>query len=182
LEVPSSIEESVLIQYPFKERKGMSLSEDVGRQMETVRVKEMMVREPITIGSESNVREAAILMDRARCGCLLVASGEKVVGIVTERDLVTRVLTRGGRISRTKIGSIMSTPVVVVKPEATVEEAARIMADNRVRRLPVVSEKGLVGLITVTDIAKALAKQAKHANAVLNAMARVPTPPNALYG
>jgi CBS domain-containing protein len=69
----------------------------------------------------------------------------------------------------------------VVDPEAHVEDAAKVMAQNRVRRLPVVNEQGLVGLITVTDIARSLAEQLEYQNALFNAIARVRGAPKLLY-
>jgi len=155
--------------------------DDALQEVRTLRVTDVMVKEPVTIDSERAVKEAAILMDRAGCGCLLVTSKGKIVGIVTERDLVTRVLTKGGRISRTKVKSIMSAPIVVVEPEATVEAAAKMMAENRVRRLAVVDRKGLVGLITVGDVAKALAQQIAYRDAIFNSWARIPSPPENIY-
>lgn len=111
----------------------------------------------------------------------MVMSERKVVGIITERDLVARLLTKSGAASGIKVRDAMSSPLVVVSPEATVEEAARIMAQNRVRRLPVVADKGLVGLVTVTDIAKALAEQKDYCDSIFNAMARVIPSSEKLY-
>ena len=140
-----------------------------------------MAPEPVTVDSERSVKETAIAMDRFGRGCILVSSGERVVGIVTERDLVRRALTKGVRMSRAKVKTLMSSPLIVIDPEAHVEDAAKIMAQNRVRRLPVVSETGLVGLITVTDIARSLAVQLEYSNALFNAMARVPVSSRLLY-
>lgn len=139
-----------------------------------------MARDPVTVDSERTVREAALAMDRSGIGCVLVTSirdgKEKVVGIVTERDLVRRVLTKEGHISDLRMKNIMSSPLIVVDPSATIVEAASIMERNRVRRLPVVDQDGLVGVVTVSDLAKALAKQLEYSDAVFNAMARVSAP------
>lgn len=157
------------------------MSEDTGQEIAGLQVKQVMNKQPITIDSQKSVREAAILMDRSGCGCLLVTSKERVVGIVTERDMVGRVLARGGRVSRTRVRDIMSAPLVVVKPEVPVEEAAKTMSDNKVRRLPVVGERGLLGLLTVNDIANALAEKTNYCNAILNALARAPSAPENIY-
>jgi len=140
-----------------------------------------MVSEPVIIDADRSVKETAIAMDRFGRGCILVSSGGKVVGIVTERDLVRRALTKAVRITRVKVKTLMSSPLIVIDPEAHVEDAAKIMAKNRVRRLPVVSDRGLVGLITITDIARSLAVQLEYSNAVFNAMARVPESTKLLY-
>ena len=73
---------------------------------------------------------------------------------------------------RTKVKNIMSTPLIVVDPDVSVEEAARVMAKHKVRRLPVVGSSGLAGLITITDIAKYLAEQSENAPSLYKAMAR----------
>ena len=83
--------------------------------------------------------------------------------------------------TRAKVKTMMSSPLIVIDPEAHVEDAGKIMAQNRVRRLPVVSDHGLVGLITVTDIARSLAVQLEYSNALFNAMARVPESSKLLY-
>ena len=137
-----------------------------------IRVKDVMAKEPVMVESERTVKETAMEMDRSGHGCLLVTSGEKVVGIITERDLVRKALTKGGSMTRTKIKNIMSSPLIVVEPDASVEEAAKVMAKHKVRRLPVVGSGGLAGLITVTDIAKYLAEHSEDPPSVLKAMVR----------
>ena len=142
-------------------------------------VKDIMTQNPVTIDSERTVREAAVAMDRSGVSCVLVTTKkddhDKVIGIVTERDLVRRVLTEGGA-SDWSVKSIMSFPLIIVDPDATIEEAAKIMERNKVRRLPVVDQAGLAGVVTVSDLAKALAKQLEYSDAVFNAMARVSAP------
>jgi CBS domain-containing protein len=137
-----------------------------------MRVKDVMAKEPIMVESERTVKETAMVMDRSGHGCLLVTSGGRIVGIITERDLVRRALAKGGSMSRIKIKNIMSSPLVVVDPDASVEDAAKVMAKHKVRRLPVVGSGGLAGLITVTDIAKYLAEQSENAPSIFKAMAR----------
>jgi CBS domain-containing protein len=137
-----------------------------------IRVKDVMAKEPVMVESERTVKETAMEMDRSGHGCLLVTSGGKIVGIITERDLVRKALTKGGSMTRTKIKNIMSSPLIVVEPDASVEEAAKVMAKHKVRRLPVVGPGGLAGLITVSDIAKYLAEHSEDPTSVLKAMAR----------
>jgi CBS domain-containing protein len=131
-----------------------------------------MAKEPMMIDCNRTVKETAIAMDRSGHGCLLVTAGGRVIGIVTERDLVRRALTKGGTMSRSKIKNIMSAPLIVVDPDASIEQAAKVMAHHKVRRLPVVGKDGLTGLITITDIAKYFAESAVSPNPVLNAIAR----------
>jgi CBS domain-containing protein len=148
------------------------LSDDTGKSAVSIRVKDVMAKEPIMVESEKTVKETAIEMDRSGHGCLLVTSGGKIVGIITERDLVRKALTRGGSMGRTKVKNIMSSPLIVVAPDTSVEEAAKVMAKHKVRRLPVVGTGGLAGLITVTDIARYLAEQSADPRSLLMAMAR----------
>ena len=148
------------------------MSQGVDDDSKDVRVSDLMAKDPIMVDSERSVRETAITMDRAGHGCLLVTADGKIVGIVTERDLVRRALTKGGIISHTKVKNIMSSPLIVVNPEVSIKEAAKVMAHHKVRRLPVVGSNGLTGLITATDIAKYLAKHSEHSSLFFNAIAR----------
>jgi len=141
-----------------------------------------MTKEPFLVDAERTIKEAAIAMDRSGRGSLLVTASGKVVGIVTERDLVRRALTKGSGLSRLKVKSIMSSPLIITNPEVWVEDAAKVMSDNKVRRLPVVGEDGLAGVITVTDIARSLAEQQQFSDSLLNAMARSHDAQNAIYG
>jgi CBS domain-containing protein len=170
--IASSIEETV---------QGFALSEGSEGDIRRLKVRDVMSSETITVDADRSVKETAIAMDRSGRGCVLVSSGGKVIGIVTERDLVRRALTKGIGIAGTKVKTLMSFPLIVIDAEAHVEDAAKVMTQNRVRRLPVVSEHGLVGLITVTDIARSLAVQLEYSNALFNAMARVPASPELLY-
>jgi CBS domain-containing protein len=157
------------------------LLEDAEEKIKRLKVKDVMSNEPILVDAERTIKETAIAMDRSGRGCLLVTSNGKIVGIVTERDLVRRALTKGGGLSRLKVKSIMSSPLIIINPEAWVEDAAKVMSDNKVRRLPVVGESGLAGVITVTDIARSLAQQLHFSDAVLNAIARAQNMQHAIY-
>jgi CBS domain-containing protein len=158
----------------------LCLSQAVASEVRRLLVKDIMTKNPVTIDSERTVREAAVALDRSGVGCVLVRTKEddheKVIGIVTERDLVRRVLTKEDGASEVSVKSIMSSPLIVVDPNITIEEAAKVMERNRVRRLPVVDEAGLAGVVAVSDLAKALAKQLEYSDAVFNAMARVSAP------
>ena len=161
------------------------LPEAFASEVKRLLVKDIIKRNPVTIDSEGTVREAAVAMDRSSIGCVLVTTKkdghDKVIGIVTERDLVRRVLTREGGASELRVKDIMSSPLIVVDPAATIEEAASIMERNRVRRLPVVDKGELLGVVTVSDLAKALAKQLEYSDAVFNAMARITAPKEGMY-
>jgi CBS domain-containing protein len=135
-------------------------------------VRDVMAKEPMMVDCNRTVKETAIAMDRSGHGCLLVTAEDKVVGIITERDLVRRALTKGGAMSRSRIKNIMSAPLIVVDPEASIEQAAKIMAHHKIRRLPVVGKSGPTGLITITDIARYLAEHSDNESPLLNAITR----------
>jgi CBS domain-containing protein len=120
-------------------------------------------------------------MERCDCGCCLVESKGKVVGIVTERDIVRRVAAKGSSLKTTRVRAIMSSPIVVVNPETTVEDALRTMANNKIKRLAVVDEKGLVGIVSITDISKALAKKSGQANLLIDAITGQSRAPEGVY-
>ena len=148
------------------------MSEDDESIQANLRVKDVMAKEPMMIDCNRTIKETAIAMDRSGHGCLLVTSAGRVVGIITERDLVRRALTKGGAMSRSKVKNIMSAPLIVVDPEATIEQAAKVMAHHKVRRLPVVGKGGLTGLITVTDVAKYFSEFPENPSPLLSALTR----------
>ncbi len=137
------------------------------------RVTEIMSEGPVDVVEKGlNVFYAAnVMRERAR-GSLVVVDDGKPVGIVTERDIVRRVVAEGRSPSATKVGDIMSTPLISVGPEATVAAAVRIMYENGIRRLPVVENDRVVGMLTVTDLARAMYREREKRDEILAAMAR----------
>jgi CBS domain-containing protein len=143
-------------------------------QTETELVEDVMATRVVKIESDASVREAASLMDRRRCSSLVVVRANAALGIVTERDLVRKILATDVDPSKVLISDIMSTPLITVGPKATIIEAAEKMSEYLVRRLVVVDESGiLVGLITAADIARLLAKKKEYSDSALNAIARM---------
>src|SRR5262249_814005 len=104
-------------------------------------------------GTEEELADVAKRMARERISCVVIVSGRKPVGIVSERDVVRAVGERPGMLVGMKVREMMSSPVVSLPPSATVSEATRLMAARRFRRFPIVDDEGrLVGLITQTDL------------------------------
>jgi CBS domain-containing protein len=117
-------------------------------------VRDAMTSSPKTIGPTTTAQEAARLMTSEDVGALPIVEGDKLVGVVTDRDLAIRVLAEG-KSPDTVVSKIASKDVVTVDPDQTLEEAARLMAEHQVRRLPVVEEDGsLVGVLAQADIAQ----------------------------
>lgn len=108
-------------------------------------VKEIMKR-PFTIEDNISLAQAANLMSGRNIGSLIITSKGKIKGIVTERDLMKNF----GK--HDKLMHIMSTKVVTVRPDETLDKAAELMRQNDIKRLPVQSDGKLIGIITMTDI------------------------------
>ncbi len=102
--------------------------------------------------TDQTVLDAAKLMNDRRIGCLVVTRGETVVGIFSERDILTRVVAEQRDPAVTKVGEVMTTPCVVVTPDTELEQCQAIMSEKRIRHLPVVDEGRLVGIISSGDI------------------------------
>jgi CBS domain-containing protein len=116
-------------------------------------VKDVMTSPVITIGENQTIFKAAQLMNRHEVGCVIVTSKEgKPVGILTERDLIARVLAKNTLPSKVKAGNVMTSPLITIDSEETLQEAARKMSRLNVRRLGVVYRGDLVGIITGKDI------------------------------
>jgi CBS domain-containing protein len=136
------------------------------------RVTEIMTESPIdTIERGLTTSLAASVMkDRAR-GCLVVVDSGKPIGIITERDMVRRLIAEDRSPSATRVGDIMSEPLISVGPEATVAAVANVMYRNGIRRLPVIEEGRLLGIVTATDLSRALQRESEK-DEVLLAMSR----------
>ncbi len=115
-------------------------------------VVEIMTQTPITIAADTTAEDAARLMADKEIGSLVVLEAGKPTGIVTERDIVTKVAAADKQPSRIQVKDIMTSPIVAVHPHEEVAEAAKLMSERKIRRLPVVQEGRLVGIITENDI------------------------------
>lgn len=116
-------------------------------------VKEIMKRNVVTVRPDVSVMEAAKIMNERRIGSLVIIDGVgRVVGILTERDIMRGVVAEGKRSSEVDISKIMTKKVIVISPEVSLEDAADIMTENRIKKLPVVEEGKVVGMITSTDL------------------------------
>ena len=87
-------------------------------------------------------------------GSILVTEGDEVVGIMTERDYLRKIIVLGRTSHETLVNEIMTSPLVYVTPETTIEESMAIMTDRRIRHLPVVENEDVVGIISIGDLVK----------------------------
>ncbi|MCS7123045.1 MAG: CBS domain-containing protein [Candidatus Aenigmarchaeota archaeon] len=117
-------------------------------------VKDIMSKPVISIDIEKTIKDAAILMGKNRIGCLVVTKKNKAVGILTDGDIIKKVVAKGRVPSRVKVGEVMGRPLIKVYPEYTIEQVVDKMIRNNVKRLCVVDKEGNpVGLVSLTDIA-----------------------------
>ena len=119
-----------------------------------LKVRDVMVREVITVDENSTVKEAVDIMNEFQIGSLIVLERGKAMGIVTERDFLKRVIAEGKDVMTTKVKEIMTTPLVVVEPSTDLEEAVKLMFQSKIKKLAVVDANKLVGIVTLTDIAR----------------------------
>ena len=120
----------------------------------SLKVEGAMVKNVVTVDTDATVKKAVEIMNKHEIGCLVVMKGNRLVGILTERDILKRVLGESRNPEKTKVSEIMTTPVITASPTTNLEEAAKLMFEKNVKKLPVVSEGKLVGLITLTDLAR----------------------------
>ena len=125
-------------------------------------VADVMNPVPVSIDAASPVTAAAQRMLEHHIGMLPVMHGGGVVGVVTDRDLVLRVLAAGRNAGDTRVGDIATDWVVTVAPETPLEQVELLIEERRVRRLPVVSSGKLVGIVSQSDIARVSPQASPH--------------------
>jgi len=135
-------------------------------------VKDFMTTNVITINANETVLYAAKLMHQQDVGDLVVMEDKMPKGIITERDLVRRVMAQRKPLD-IKVSEIMSTPLITIEENASIRDAARKMVKYKIRRLPVTKENMLVGIIATSDFAKHLSKKTLSEE-ILEAMSRYP--------
>jgi len=111
-------------------------------------------REVVEIGSEATVFDAVKLMVDENVGAVLVTHDGEISGIFTERDYLRRIAVEGRTSRETQVRDVMSSPVVAVTPETSVDEAMAIMTDRRIRHVPVVDSGRVVGVVSIGDLVK----------------------------
>jgi len=120
-----------------------------------LKVEDVMVEGVITIDSDATVMKAVSLMNENEIGCIIVTRRGKAVGIITERDLLTRVIAKSKNPKKTKVREVMTKPLISGQPDMDLEEATKLMFKMKIKKLPVVESEGrLAGLITLTDVAR----------------------------
>ena len=116
-------------------------------------VNQVMNKNVLSVDKSTSLQEAAQKMMKSNIGCVVVTDNEESIGIVTERDFVTKVASEGVPLS-TKISEVMSTPLITIDSEETVWEASEMMKEKGIHKLPVKENEKIVGIVTTTDIVK----------------------------
>lgn len=119
-----------------------------------MKVKDCMCNEVIYVRPECSTEECAKLMGENHIGCIPVCDNtNKVVGIVTDRDILLRTIGCRKEVNNTKISDIMTCNVTSCTPETDVKEAERLMKENQIRRIPVMENNKVIGILTLGDLA-----------------------------
>jgi CBS domain-containing protein len=117
-------------------------------------VGDIMTRDPRTVDLGDSLVDAALTMREGNIGNVIVTDGGRVAGIVTDRDIVVRAIAEGLEARSTTVGDVCSSGARTLAPGDSVEAAAQVMGDNGIRRLPVVSDGELVGVLSLGDLAQ----------------------------
>ena len=121
--------------------------------MHSTFVNQVMSKNVITVDKSTSLQEAAQNMKKLNVGCVIVVDGAKPLGIITERDFVTKVAAEG-RPLFTEISEVMSSPLITIGPEETIWEASEMMKEKSIHKLPVKENEQIIGIVTTTDIVK----------------------------
>lgn len=117
-----------------------------------MRVKEIMSKDVACVRSDDSIERAAQLMKQYNCGSIPVCTNDKLIGIVTDRDITVRSVASGEDVSQRRVRDVMTENVVFGSPEMDVTDAAKLMSDRQIRRLPIVENNSLIGIVALGDI------------------------------
>lgn len=121
-----------------------------------MKVKEIMTTIPIKISVDSTISDAAKIMAMKNIGSLFIEENGKMIGIITEGDILKKVVAKGKDPKNIAVRDIMSGPLIIIDPEKSIEDANELMTKNKIRRLPVESNGDIVGMVTIRDISNNL--------------------------
>jgi len=136
----------------------------------TQSVRDAMTENPRSIGASASVVEAARLMREGDIGSLPITDDEELVGMITDRDITTRVVAEASDLATTSVGDVYSQDLISVEPDKDLEEAVQLMARHQVRRLPVVENGRLVGIVAQADVALALKENEQKTGELVEAI------------
>jgi CBS-domain-containing membrane protein len=135
-------------------------------------IQDVMTRDVQSISPQETIQRAAQMMDELNVGAIPVLDGQKLVGMITDRDITVRATAAGQAPDSVRVGDVMSTDVRTCSPDQTVDEVLGQMGDVQIRRVPVIDQDSqqVVGIVSMGDMA------AKHSAGVDRALEEVSTP------
>ena len=133
-------------------------------------VRDAMTENPRSIGASASVVEAARLMRDEHIGSLPITDDEELVGMITDRDITTRVVAEAADPKMTSVGDVVSRDLISIEPDEDLEEAVQLMASHQVRRLPVVENGRLVGIVAQADVALTLRENEQRTGELVEAI------------
>lgn len=116
-----------------------------------MKIKDIMTKDIARLRSDDTIERAARLMKQYNVGSIPVCTDDKIIGIITDRDIAVRSVAPG-QVSNQRVSDIMSTNLAVGNPDMDLSDAASIMSDRQIRRLPIVENNSLVGIVSLGDI------------------------------
>lgn len=119
-----------------------------------MKVSERMTANPVTVEPSATAKDAAEIMKKENLGTVLVAEGDRLRGLVTDRQIATKVVAAGKDPEETRVSEFMTKSPVTASPDMEMEDASRIIGENGIRRVPVVQGERLMGIISAADIAE----------------------------
>lgn len=134
-------------------------------------VESLMTKSVISVSPNQHIEEAARLMHDYNIGAIPVVEGNHVSGMVTDRDITIRSTADGGN-EKKPVSEVMTAEIISVTPQTKVQEAARLMADKKIRRLPVIENNQIVGMISLGDVAT----EQQHDSKAGEALSEISTP------
>jgi len=142
------------------------------RRVIILKVRDIMTKNVAYVDPNSTVKDAAQLMQKHNVGSIPVCDQNGVVGIVTDRDIVVRNVAHGNNPMNTPVRDVMTSQIATATPEMDVREVTSIMSDNKIRRIPVVENNKLVGIVALGD----LASKAMYDTEVAEALSEISKP------
>jgi CBS domain-containing protein len=136
---------------------------------DTRHVRDVMTPNPECVSEKDSIRDAARIMKDQDTGIVPVVDGRKIIGLITDRDIVVRGIAEGKNLENVRVNELMSKSVRTVTEDSSVDDALQLMSNAEVRRVPVVtSNQEIVGIVSLGDIASNASQPGKVGNAVEN--------------
>jgi CBS domain-containing protein len=127
---------------------------EVNKMAGVILVRDVMETDVKTVRPDSSVMEAIQKMNKFDVGSIVVVQERRPVGIITERDILRKILESGLDPATVRARQIMSSPIVIIREDLAIEEAAKIMTTRKIKKIPVVKDGKLIGIVTATDLVR----------------------------